>query len=202
MRHVVWAALGGVLLLSGCLTSPAYTPIAQYRIELADPVEAANPRAHTGSLGLRPLTAAPALSRDMNYIEDNGRWRALPNAQWAEPPAAVAARALHDGLAASGAFEDVGVAADMSLPDYVLTGELRHFEVDRRTEPATAHVAFTYNVRRALAADVLAAGEAAARAPLPSDDAPGFAAGLKAALAEALAEATRDITAAVQAQAP
>ncbi len=202
MRPIVCAALSGLLLLSGCLTAREYVPIAQYRLELADPVAAANPRAATGSLGLRPLTAAPALSRDMNYIEANGRWRALANAQWAEPPAAVVTRALHDWLAATGAFEDVGVAADMSLPDYVLTGDLRHFEVDRRAEPAMAHVAFTFNVRHNLSPDVLAAGEAAARVALPSDDAPGFAAGLRAALAEALAIAASDITAAAHAQAP
>jgi ABC-type uncharacterized transport system auxiliary subunit len=85
--------------------------------------------------------------------------------QWAERPRDTVVRALMDGLVASERFADVGYASAMSVPNYVLTGELRRFDLDRTEEAWRAVCQVRIEVRglrgeRLLWADTVTESEA------------------------------------------
>ncbi len=136
-----------LMLLSGCLGPRQAAPVQRYAFtpEIVAPTVPETDY----TLGLRPLVPALPYRLRMVYLEEQRRLGSLPLAEWAEQPAEAVTRALTDALAASGRFQDVGDAANMNRPDYILTGELRKFHENRTQEPWTAEIEVRLELRDA-----------------------------------------------------
>jgi len=118
------------LLLAGCLTPQTYTPIAQFTIapDLGDLPECESTEA---TVGVRRLSATQPLKRDIFYRDPGLQVGNLAEAQWVEMPGEMMTRHVFDALIASGRFQDVGSATDLSRPTFVLLGTVRRFDLDR-----------------------------------------------------------------------
>jgi ABC-type uncharacterized transport system auxiliary subunit len=128
--------LSAALVLAGC-AGTSYTPIRYFMVEV--PHQAAEPIGEGPSLGYRPLIAAkPYKSVAMAYRPANNELAYRLNEEWAEYPSDTMTRALSDALQATGQFADVGDAARMPLPDFILTGAIRAYHEDRTASPPVA----------------------------------------------------------------
>lgn len=148
MKHFITTALGAALsltLLAGCLSSGPIEPTRYFTIAPEFPIEAGAPGGK--SLGIRPLVGARPYKLEIAYTKEPNRLAYYPRAAWAELPATMVNRALTDALLRTKAFSDVGDAANMNRPDYILTGELRRFEADFTGEQPVAVVALSADVR-------------------------------------------------------
>ena len=133
-----------LLVLLGCATR-SYTRTVEYTL---DPqVEVTPGQATDAILALRDLDAALPYKRDIAYLAEGLELGHFEKAAWAELPADIVTRELFDALFESGAFADVGYAIDISMPKYILTGELRKFHVDRTSQPWTAQCEVHLQVR-------------------------------------------------------
>lgn len=130
-------AFVAVIALAGCLTPQDYTPVTQYTI--APDLSGLSVENGTGAtLGIRRFGAAQPLKRDIFYRDPDLRVGNLLTAQWAENPADMMTRYVFDAATRSGRFKDVGLATDVAPPTYLLTGDLRRFDLDRTGETWTA----------------------------------------------------------------
>ncbi len=132
--------------LSGCLTPQDYTPLAQYTIQ---PDFNAIPRSKPAkiSLGIRRFSAAQPLKRDIFYRDPELRVGNLLDAQWAEFPADMMTRYIFDAATASERFDDVGLATDVSRPTFILTGDVRRFDLNREQDPWRADCEVHFELR-------------------------------------------------------
>jgi len=154
----------------------------------------------TGStLGIRPLVIERPFGTAMITREADSRLDVSSLAGWAEPPVITTTRAITDALRATGAFEDVGNAADLARPEFILTGELLAFYRDATTAPMSATVSIQLELRRAQSVDALWLGTVEQSIPLADDSEPALAEGLETALEQAANEAAKQIVQAVQA---
>lgn len=167
-------------------TAPAMSPEARLP-ETAPPP----------TLGVRPLMAAKPYSIRMAYRGPNHEIAYRNLEEWAEAPADAITRVLTDAIAATGAFEDVGNAADMARPDLILTGELRKFREDRTAETPTAEIEVRLELREARDVKSLWAATLSATRPLPDATAGGLAAAMNEATAQIAREAAASIAATV-----
>ena len=129
----------GFLLITviaiGCAT-PRYTPPTKYVLE--PEVKVAEAQTLDKTLGIRSLLAARPYKQKVVYREKGFVLGDYSAVEWAELPADVLTRVLTDAIVATRRFRDVGDAADLVVPDFILTGELRKFDVVRTTDPWTA----------------------------------------------------------------
>lgn len=133
--------------LCGCLGPREVASVQRYAL---DPdIAAPSAPATEYTLGVRPLVPAQPYRLRMVYLQEQRRIETMTLAEWAEQPADAVTRALIDALAASGHFKDVGDAANMNRPDYVLTGDLRKFHENRTQEPWTAEIEVRLELREA-----------------------------------------------------
>jgi len=135
-----------MLNTTGCLTPQKYTPLAQYTID-PDLTDLPNVDASDDTLGIRRFSAAQPLKRDIFYRDADLRVGNLLDAQWAEFPADMMTRYIFDAAAASGRFHDVGLATDLSRPTFLLTGDLRKFDLDRSQDPWHAECQIHFELR-------------------------------------------------------
>jgi ABC-type uncharacterized transport system auxiliary subunit len=132
-RITTLSMLIAALALAGCLTPQDYTPVAQYTIA-PDLSGVAEENGTDATLGIRRFSAAQPLKRDIFYRDPDLRVGNLLDAQWAENPADLMTRFVFDAAMRSGRFKDVGLATDIAPPTYLLTGDLRRFDLDRTGE--------------------------------------------------------------------
>ena len=178
------------MLMVGCAT-PRYTPTLYYAIEPVIEVVEAEPAGV--SLGMRPLQADRPYRQRMMFRERGHILHGYPNAEWAKPPSQATARALLDALTETGRFDDVGNAADMPRPDYVLLGTLRKFEEDRTEEVVAAVVEGRLELRggrdrSAVWTDVIRASH-----PLDGEGPNAYAQAMSVALGQWASEAAEQI---------
>lgn len=129
--------IAAALIVSGCLTPQDYTPVAQYTIAPnLDSISESQPTDAT--LGIRRLSASQPLKRDIFYRDPDLRVGNLLDAQWAENPADMMTRLVFDAAIRTRLFKDVGLATDIGPPTYLLTGDLRRFDLDRSGDQWTA----------------------------------------------------------------
>lgn len=153
-----------VLLLSGCLTTATIVPTRYFTLAPDVHVESLAPSGK--SLGIRPLVGARPYKLEMAYAEEANRLAYFQRAEWAELPPLMVNRALTDALANLNRFSDVGDAANMARPDYILTGELRRFEADYTGGLPRAVVELTAVVRDLVADTALWQGHLTVEVPL------------------------------------
>ncbi|MFP4499455.1 MAG: ABC-type transport auxiliary lipoprotein family protein [Candidatus Hydrogenedentota bacterium] len=185
MRHARLFAVTVIVfgLLAGCATRQ-YTPTRYFLIQ-PDVAAEAPPSADT-TLGYRPIeAAAPYNKKAMAYRADTHELRYRQDQEWSELPAQTVTRTLADALRATGRFGDVGNAADMPPPDFMLSGTLREFAEDRTTTPATCRLILRLELRGGRGGEVVWSEVLNAEVPLASTQA--------GALAQAMSKATADI---------
>ena len=66
---------------------------------------------------------------------------------WSEPPEDSLTRALIEKLLSTGAFSDVGLSGDTSIPDFLIQGEITEFREDRSESGAMAVCTLKLDVR-------------------------------------------------------
>lgn len=163
-------------------TSPAV-------LTTADGVDAA-----TGyTLGVRPFVAVKPYSLPMIYLVSEHEVGLSTAEEWAEPPEDGLTRVVADALAETGRFQDVGNAADMARPDFILTGEVRRFLEDRTVTPSVADLEVRLEVREARDVRLIWAATLRAQVPVQADTPNAVA----AAMSEAAAIVARDAARAV-----
>ena len=173
-------------LLSGCLTPGAITPTMRYTVEPTP--ELARVAPGTLTLGIRPL--AVARPYDLTMVVYHGGGMPLEykrHAEWAERPEDVVTRAITDAIASAGRFADVGDAALMGPPDYILTGEVRRYRENRAGAVPVAELELRLELRRAMKSGAPWAKTLRQAVPLEGDSASALAAAMTIAI-ETIAE--------------
>jgi len=160
--------LGASFLVAGCLSTPSITSTRFYTLEVAPQTAQGEPLGKT--LGVRPLSSARPYKLEIAYKNESNRLAYFPRVEWAESPATVVNRALADSLRDLGLFDDVGDAADMVRPDYILTGELRRFDADYTLSSPRAVVEVSISIRSTARPGTLWEGLVKADAPLAPFD--------------------------------
>lgn len=147
-RTAISIALISIALLSfaGCLTPKDYTPLAQFTIE-PDLTDLAKSEPSDITLGIRRFSASQPLKRDIFYRDKNLRVGNLMDAQWAENPSDFMTRFVFDAAVECGHFGDVGLATDLSRPTFLLTGDIRRFDLDRTQKPWRAECQIHFELR-------------------------------------------------------
>lgn len=195
MRYGASAIL--VLLLSGCLTGAKYEPTTRYVLqpEVAGTANTGASSATTSgkSLGIRRLEAARPYRQAIAYLDAGYVLGNYETAEWAELPSDTVTRALTDALAATGRFSDVGNAADMKVPDLILTGQVRRFEEVRTAEPWTAVCEVRLELRDGQNPVAVWSGTLSSSEPLERNDCSGLAAAMSKAVSKVVAEGVRAI---------
>lgn len=189
MRKTV--TLACVLLCAGCLTPKRIIPTQYYTIDPVIDVGDAEPT--TLTLGVRPFAVARPYDTGMAYLDSRHRLSYRIKEEWAELPRDVVTRAVLDAISATGRFADVGKAAEMSLPDCMLTGEIRKFHEDRSVRPTVVEVEARFELRRTRAKDALWADTLHVKMPLADDSGEALAAAMSAAVAVLARQAAENI---------
>jgi len=187
-----YAFLLAALLAAGC-TTPSFTRPARYYLDIRPDAISAEPAGKV--LGIRTLQSARPYEQRVVYRMPDFTLGGDESVQWAELPRAAVTRALSDALAASGRFKDVGNAADIVLPDWTLTGEVRKFDENRAVEPWTADCEVRIELRDAQSGEPLWAGTLAASVPLERNEHAALPAAMSKAVATVVTQAVKEIIA-------
>jgi len=179
-----------LMVVAGCAT-PAYTPVTHYLVEPVVSTIKTQPSGKT--LGMRPLEAARPYKQRIAYRDPDFVLGFFENTEWAEMPAGVVSRVLRDAIVMTGRFSDVGDAGDLSAPDYILTGELRRFDLDRTSTPWAASCEIRLELRRSDSPDVAWSSIIPAREPLAQDALPALSAAMSKAVSHVVEEAVKEI---------
>jgi len=133
-RHLIWPVI--ILAIgAGCFGLKETTPTLRY---VLDPeLQVAVQESSGKSIALRRLESARPYKQNVVYRQ-NAEMGIYTAVEWSELPADAATRALLDALEATGRFTDVGNAVDLSSPDFILTGQLRRFDLVKDSEPWVA----------------------------------------------------------------
>lgn len=188
-----WVVLAVSLLAAGCLTAREFTPTLRYTFTPEIPVVAAGQPADE-TLAVRPLESARPYKQNIVYRNglEIGHYASV---EWAELPADAVGRALRDALLASGRYRDVGSALDLTKPTYILTGQLRKFDLVKDIHPWYAEVEVRLEVREALGRRLVWASTLNATEQLDQDEIGALPAAMGRAVSRLIAEAATGITA-------
>ncbi|MCP4639804.1 MAG: hypothetical protein GY851_05200 [bacterium] len=183
-----------IVLAAGCLSQPTYVPTTRYTLAPEIPAIAAD--ATPRVLAIRPLLPARPYSKPgISFLEADHVLGAYDHAEWAELPAASVTRALADALIASGRFQDVGDALNVTSPDLILTGQLRRFDEVRTAEPRTAVCEIRLELREARSGKCVWADTITASVALDGQNLPALAAAMSKAVSTVVSEAATHIAA-------
>lgn len=174
MKYSIAPWMGAALvvtLLAGCLSAGPIVPTRYFTITPDVSIEAGTPGNKT--IGIRPLVGARPYKLEIAYTREPNRLAYFARAEWADLPATMVTRALADAITSTNAFVDVGDAANMTRPDYILTGELRRFEADFTAEEPEAVVELIAAVRNSNAGEQVWQGHITIAVPLAVPDAAG-----------------------------
>ena len=189
MRTMVFMAIL-VVMGAGCAT-PHYIPVQKYRLEIRPQIGEVPPAGK--SLGIRPLEPATPYKLRMVFRESDFLLGNYDHAEWAEPPRDMVTRALDDALTATKRFKDVGNAADMAAPDYILTGEIRRFDEVHTTTPWTAECEIRIEIRQTNANNAVWAQTFSAKEPLSRNEVGAFPAAMSRAVSGIIQQAVNGI---------
>jgi len=191
MRHALLLLLAA--LAAGC-TTPSYTRVTRYYLETGCAnVTTASPGSK--SLGIRPLLAARPYDQKVAYRMPDYTLGGDETIQWAESPRDTVTRALTDALSACGRFKDVGNAADIALPDWTLTGEVRRFDENRTRNPWTADCEIRLELRDTQSGEALWAETLSASVPMERNENGALPAAMSKAVSEVVSKAVAAISA-------
>jgi len=188
-----WMVVAVSLLATGCLTTKEFTPTLRYTLAPTIPVTAPG-RTSEETLAVRPLESARPYKQNIVYRNglEIGHYTSV---EWAELPADAVGRALRDALLASGRYRDVGSALDLTKPTYILTGQLRKFDLVKDSQPWHAEIEVRLEVREALGRNLVWASTLPVTEPLDKDDIGALPAAMGRAVSRLIADATAGITA-------
>ena len=165
MRRIFACSI--IVLAAGCAAT-RYTPVLQYSLT---PVVQVRPAEKTDrELAVRPLDAARPYRANIVVFHKPNVIESVDGKSWAEWPRDVVTRALYDAVTASGRFKDVGMAADLQLPDLMLTGEVRAFDLIAHEEPWIAVCEARLEVREVGTGKLRWAKTIRKQAPLAAND--------------------------------
>jgi ABC-type uncharacterized transport system auxiliary subunit len=184
------------VLAVGCATS-TYVPTSYYAIDPQISVEQAPPIDAT--IGLRPLSSPRTYSKGIVAREADLEVVYIPHVSWTEEPHNMVARALTDAIAGTQRFEDVGNAADMFAPTYVLTGQLRRFDILREETPWQALCEVRLELRAGQKREPVWQDTLQVSVPVQGEDVSAAARALSQAVAELATSAANAIVAATPA---
>jgi len=180
------------LVLAGCLTPGEVALKRQFLLAPKLEIAPATPTPHT--LGVRPLLSARPYTLNMLYAGEDGALLPRPDVFWAEEPAATLTRALIDALTQSGRFADAGDAANLSRPEYLLTGEVRKFHEDRSSTPARAVIELRLDLRDVRNAKQIWTTTLKDSVPLAGDNPAELAKAMETAIAQGVRTAAESIS--------
>ena len=144
-------ALAFILTGVGCLSRGPKVSLHHYLLKdefgATAPAPAVRPSAI--GLGLRPFDAASFIEQRMLYRISPVEIEYNDYEVWAEPPQEMVSRVFLEGLRSAGLFKRVAWAEDFPVDFFpmVLTGRLERFELDRTTEPPSAYIAVSLELR-------------------------------------------------------
>lgn len=187
-------------LMTGCLFGGRAETIEHFVVNPPSHPAAAQPQPGAPTLGLRPLIAASQCRLEIAYRQ--AERIGYREQEWAEPPARTITRALADAFSASGAFSDVGDAADLARPDYMLFGEVRDYCENLDKTPAEATIEVRIEVRRARDIELLWAGTLTAAVPLDAPDSAALTRAMGQAVSRIAGQAVSEVTSALQTAKP
>lgn len=193
----VFCVLAGSICLTGCLTPSGATLPDQFLLQ-TQPAVATAERLPL-SLGIRELESARPYHLQMAHSDADGRLNYYQTATWAEFPAAALTRALHDGVARSGRFQDAGMAEQMARPDWMMIGYLNAFHEDRASVPPQAVVEVRLEMREARGTSMLWSGSLRETQSLEGEGPAAFAKAMQLAVDRLVAKAVAEV---VQVPAP
>ena len=179
-----------VLAVTGCATR-SYSPPVLYTLRVEPTVSPCEPVDKT--VAIRTLDRARPYTQQIVY-RDGLELGHYTTSEWAEAPDSILTRALNDALVASGRFADVGVAPDVIKPDYILTGQVRQFDLVRDTEPWTAVCEIRAELRGAVDRTVLWAGTQRASVPLEAKEVAALPAAMGQAVSTVITEVVAGMT--------
>ena len=186
----------GILLITaiaiGCATS--YSPPTKYVLE-SDVQVAAAQQPLDKTLGIRALVAARPYKQKVVYRESGFVLGEYSSVEWAELPADVVTRILTDAIVATHRFKDVGNAEDLALPDLVLTGELRKFDVVRTTDPWEAECEVHLELRDTQQPQAVWAATLTESEPLERNESAALPSAMSRAVAKIVKQAAEAIAA-------
>lgn len=168
--------------LAGCATVN-YVPTVQF--VLTPSIETAETARGDKILALRELESARPYKTDVMARTTPHALEPVPNRAWAEWPRDTVTRAIYDAVLKTRHFRDAGMAVDITVPDYILTGELRRFDLIQYERPWVAECVVRLEVREYSSGNLLWAETMTGRVPLAADD--------LAALPEAMSKAVSNI---------
>ncbi len=178
------------MVVAGCATPRVMFP-TKYAI---DPkVEVGVAQCLDKSLGIRPVQAARPYRQKVVYRDAGFVLGEYPSVEWAEMPADVFTRVLADAIVATRRFRDVGNAADLVMPDLILTGELRKFDVVRSASPWAAECEVRLELRDAQEPQAVWAQTLSERVPLERDDPAALPAAMTTAVEKVVKRAAEEI---------
>lgn len=178
------------LACAGCVGLNKPSPPLRYAIEPKPQIAAAENSGR--SLAVRPLEPARPYKQNIVYRE-GAELGIYTLVEWAELPSDAATRALIDALIASGRFTDVARAVDLGIPDRILTGQLRKFDLVRDTAPWTAACEVRLELREGAGRSLVWAKTIAASEPLATSGIESLPQAMNAALTRCIEEAVTEI---------
>ena len=113
--------------------------------------------------------------------------------EWSEKPRDTIVRELMDGLIESKRFADIGLASSVSVPDYIMSGELRRFDLDQTSETWQAVCEARIEVRAYRENRLLWAGTIREFEPLAENNLTALSPAMSTALARLVEQAVTGI---------
>ncbi|MBI5093351.1 MAG: membrane integrity-associated transporter subunit PqiC, partial [Candidatus Hydrogenedentes bacterium] len=190
MRHVAWIVIA--CMAAGCATT-RYTPTVRYRLDSAIDVPVSSPI--EGSLGIRTLTAARPYKQTIVFQDADFVVRMSDHEEWADLPAVMVTRMLMDALGATKHFKDVGDAVNLAIPDYILTGELRRFDLVRAGAAWSAVCEVRLELRKGMKRELVWSDTLRSEEPLAKNEVSALPAAMSRAVDKVI---TRSATATAQ----
>ena len=179
-----------VLVCTGCVGMNKPSPPLRYVIDPKPAIAAAESSGKT--LAVRPVESARPYKQNVVYRTgpELGAYALL---EWSELPSDAVTRALIDALTASHRFKDVAKAVDLGIPDLILTGQLRKFDLVRDTEPWTAQCEVRLELRAGAERSLVWQNTLTESAPLATSSSDSLPAAMNAALSRVLESAVTEI---------
>jgi ABC-type uncharacterized transport system auxiliary subunit len=136
-------------LLGGCLGSRDFTPIRYYSVGALPETVPRATRSWPISLGVRPFTAATRYGDRILYRLSAVEVGFYEYDRWVEPPEEMVTQVLISTVRASALFRQVVSADNVSLPAWLLSGELMRFDEVREEGKSLAECWLRLELRRA-----------------------------------------------------
>ena len=192
MTRRILAVAATLLVCSGCIGLNKPAPPLRYAIEPTPQIAKAE---NSGkSLAVRPLETARPYKQNVVY-RDGVELGMYSSVEWAELPGDAVTRALIDALIQSGRYADVARAVDLGLPDAVLTGQLRKFDLVRDTSPWSATCEIRLELRESAGRSLQWAKTLTASEPLETSSIESLPAAMNRAVTRCIEEAVTEIVA-------